>query len=112
MYIQLNCCTQNKGIEATRLESHPTRNGDVHDDNLDIQSNGKSERFNDQPQSCWCPDLQYIIIDMAPVAFIDSCGSKMLERVSIHIISSYIYKTKNPYSIISIHNLLFFTTKM
>ena len=37
-----------------------------------------------QDQSHWCPDLQYIIIDMAPVTFIDSCGSKMLERVSMH----------------------------
>ena len=38
---------------------------------------------SDQDQLSQCPHIQYIIIDMGPVTFIDSSGSKMLERVSI-----------------------------
>ena len=71
-----------------QLESQPAivTNGDACNGNLNIQSNcngnleeHKSDDNKDQP----C-DLHYIIIDMAPVTFIDSCGSKMLERVSIN----------------------------
>ena len=90
IHIQLRSCTQHADDhdnESSRLESQPTCNGGVHDSNLNEESNGKLQGqksngdLEDQP--CWCPDLQYIIIDMAPVTFIDSCGSKMLERVSV-----------------------------
>ena len=86
MYIQLNCCTHHKDSGPSQLESQPTRNGDVCNNlNIRSNSNGKLEPSGDQTHPCWCPDLQFIIIDMAPVTFIDSCGSKVLERVSITI---------------------------
>ena len=91
--IQLRNCRQNTEYhdnKVCQLESQSAviANGDVHNDNLNIQSNrnGNLEEQNpdeDKDQPCQYPDLQYIIIDMAPVAFIDSCGSKMLERVRI-----------------------------
>ena len=72
------------------LESQPTCivNEHAHDDNPSIQSssNKKLEEQmtnSDQDQLSQCPHIQYIIIDMGPVTFIDSSGSKMLERVSI-----------------------------
>ena len=91
----MRSCRQNIDLEChdnkvCQLESQSTTvaNGDVHNDNLNIQSNcngnlekQKSDDDKNQPR-----DLQYIIIDMAPVTFIDSCGSKMLERVSIIIL--------------------------
>ena len=86
MYIQLNCCAHHKDSGPSQLESQPTRNGDVCNNlNIRSNSNGKLEPSGDQTHPCWCPDLQFIIIDMAPVTFIDSCGSKVLERVSITI---------------------------
>ena len=72
------------------LESQPTCivNGHARDDNINIQSScsemSEEQTSNgDQDQSCQCPDIQYIIIDMAAVTFIDSSGSKMLDRVRI-----------------------------
>ena len=76
------------------LESQPTiiANGDLHNNSLDKpQSNHMHDETLEEPkakggqdQQCMALDLKYIIIDMAPVTFIDSSGSKMLERVSIY----------------------------
>ena len=73
-----------------QLESQPTciANGHAHGDNFNIQSScseiSEEQIANgNQDQLSQCPDIQYIIIDMAPVTFIDSCGSKMLDRVRI-----------------------------
>ena len=78
--------------EVIHSESQPTciANGYVQDDDLNIQSNStkKSQEQtanDDKDQSHQCPDIQYII-DMAPVTFIDSCGSKMLDRVRIYAV--------------------------
>ena len=116
---QLICCTKytdHYENKVTQLESLPTCivNKCVHDDHLNM-SNGKLEGQNtenevsqlepqltcipresekqkangDQDQSHWCPDLRCIIIDMAPVTFIDSSGSRMLERVSMCCIHQF-----------------------
>ena len=97
LLLQLSCCTQNADSyknEVIHLESQPTCivNGYVHDDDITIQTNSNKEAEeqttnDDKDQSCQCPDIQYIIIDMAPVTFIDSSGSKMLERVSMSYLS-------------------------
>ena len=85
--MQLSCCMQNRENhqnKVTVLESQMTciANGYVHDDNTN-NSNKKSEQQTANGDQDQCPDIQYIIIDMAPVTFIDSSGSKMLERVSM-----------------------------
>ena len=91
--IQLINCRQNPedyDSKACQLKSQSTiiENGYVHDDNLNTQSNfnknlEEQNTSDDKSQPSQYTDLQYIIIDMAPVTFIDSCGSKMLEKVSI-----------------------------
>ena len=71
--------------KVCQLELQPTivANGDVHNDNLNnCNGNLEEQKTNDDKDQPY--PLQYIIIDMAPVTFIDSCGSKMLERVSIY----------------------------
>jgi len=60
-----------------------------HQDNQNVQSNSNRNleeptTSNDKNQIYGHPDLQFIIIDMAPVTFIDFSGSNMLERVSTH----------------------------
>ena len=57
-----------------------------HQDNQNVQSNSNRnlEEQTISNQIYGHPDLQFIIIDMAPVTFIDSSGSNMLERVSTH----------------------------
>ena len=87
--IQLRSCRQNTECHdntTCQLESQSAfiANGNVHNDSSNIQSNSdknleEHKTNGDKDQPC----LQYIIIDMAPVTFIDSCGSKMLERVRI-----------------------------
>ena len=61
-------------------------NGYVHDDDITIQSYSTKESEeqtanDDKDQLSQSPDIQYIIIDMAPVTFVDSSGSKVLDRV-------------------------------
>ena len=60
---------------------------DMHNDSLNKPKSSCDENLKGpncgQDQECLSLDLKYIIIDMAPVTFIDSSGSKMLERVSI-----------------------------
>ena len=80
------------------LEPQPTCiiNEHARDDNPNMQSssNKKSEKqttSSDQNQLSQCPDIQYIIIDMAPVTFIDSSGSKILERVSMYMYITHLY---------------------
>ena len=70
--------------------AHPTiiANAACQDNqNVPSSSNKNLEKqiaSNDKNQIYQHPDLQYIIIDMAPVTFIDSSGSNMLEKVRIH----------------------------
>ena len=86
-------CKQNTGSHENdnnvcQLESQPAivTNGDVCNGNLNIQGNcnGSLEKQKSDDNKDQLSDLRYIIIDMAPVTFIDSCGSKMLERVSMY----------------------------
>ena len=89
----MRSCRQNTECHdntTCQLESQSAfiANGNVHNDSLNIQSNydknlEEQKTNGDKDQPCQYPDLQYIIIDMAPVTFIDSCGSKTLERVRI-----------------------------
>ena len=69
-----------------------TANGYVHDENTSnsIKTSEEQTANDDKDQSCQCPDIQYIIIDMAPVTFIDSSGSKILERVSMLYLLVYL----------------------
>ena len=93
--IQLRNCGQNKDNCENRissLESQPKiiANGDLHNHNLNKPQSNHDETLEEpkakggQDQQCSALDLKYIIIDMAPVTFIDTSGSQMLERVSTY----------------------------
>ena len=82
--------TEEQGKTESEVESQPTSitSGYGEDENFSMEGNSNevSDEQNingNQDQSHWNPDLQFIIIDMAPVTFIDSSGSKMLERVNL-----------------------------
>ena len=90
--MQTSCIekTEEQGKTEFEVESQPTSitSGYGEDENFSTEGNSNkiSEEQNasgNQDQSHWNADLQYIIIDMAPVTFIDSSGSKMLERVNL-----------------------------
>ena len=79
---QLESCSQPTMIANNDMH----HNGSLNKPESSCDENLEGPKTNcGQDQECLSLDLKYIIIDMAPVTFIDSSGSKMLERVSIII---------------------------
>ena len=94
--MQLRNCGQNKyncENKMSSLESQSTIiiNGDVHINSQNKPLSNHDETLEEpktkgsKDQQSSALELKYIIIDMAPVTFIDSSGSKMLERVSTYV---------------------------
>ena len=101
--IQLRChrkdADHDDKLGQLEAQTKITANGDAYHDSQNVHNNSNKNleeqiTNNDKNQIYQHPDLQYIIIDMAPVTFIDSSGSNMLERVS-H--SMYILNMTNEY---------------
>ena len=94
--MQLRNCGQSKDDCENKMSSLESQSAIIINGDMDINSQNKPLNNHDETleepktkgskdQQSSALDLKYIIIDMAPVTFIDSSGSKMLERVSTYI---------------------------